>query len=120
MPTAYRIDKNTQQVFVTAGYMTESLGHYLAPDWKLHSVPSSGVAHKRVNLGLEYLDRYVPKGDQYWLVYTRPFHGDPDGQLLATLLRRKAVRELAVFPGAVVYRGLPSRTFHFDPLDPES
>ena len=41
-------------------------------------------------------------------------------ELLATLLRRNALRERAVFPGAVVYRGLPSQELHFAPIDPES
>jgi hypothetical protein len=50
--------------------------------------------------------RWLASADgRFWLIYSRPFHGDPGGLLLDDLLRRGMITLEASFAGAKLYQG---------------
>ncbi len=46
----------------------------------------------------------APQG-RFWLLYTRPFHGDPDGRILKYLQEKSWIKPDRDFPGVQLYRG---------------
>jgi len=44
-------------------------------------------------------------GGRFWLVYSRSFHGDPQGLLIRYLKERRLVELEREFPGVMLYRG---------------
>lgn len=98
-------------VFVLANYMTALVAHYLPTErevWELPAVsatdemPSSESLPRLANLALT---EKLPNGGSYWLVYTRPFHGDPAGAILAHLSKQGSLEKVKEYAGIVLYRG---------------
>ena len=52
------------------------------------------------------IDAVTELGAPYYLVYSRPFDGDPDGRLLASLEDRDGLELEKAFAGIDVYRGV--------------
>jgi mannosyltransferase len=102
-------------IFVIPRYMTQSLVYYLGNEWKIHSVPDIGDLNGRakgdletseqVKSALNVVEESIPQGSRYWLVYTRPFHGDPNGHFLRTLSTTHRIQLRAKFAGVVLYEG---------------
>jgi hypothetical protein len=91
-------------VLVTTGYMASLMRHYLGGGWSVSSVPDVGAAGQGLGNAVRSADS-LTAGHSFWLVYTRPFHGDPGGRFLDSLRRSHRLEERAAFPGVVVYSG---------------
>ena len=44
---------------------------------------------------------------QAWIIYSRPFHGDPHGLLLETIASHQPLNLATTLPGVTVYRAAP-------------
>jgi hypothetical protein len=76
---AYLERQTTREpVLVLAGYMAEPLSFYLGPTWSVRPLPTGSPA-------LRSLADLAATNTPAWIVYTRPFHGDPDGEVRAGL-----------------------------------
>jgi hypothetical protein len=85
-------------VLVIAGYMTETISFYLGTDWSVHELPDGSSALQTL-AGTDG----AAKGPA-WIVYTRPFHGDPKGEFLRGLSSHDDVRLTSTFAGMDLYR----------------
>ena len=94
-----------QPVFVISFYMASPVRYYLGDGWDVQYLPDVQAQGDDVTESLGPIDRGVPKGAGYWLVYSRPFHGDPKGTLKAHLTRRDHLKLEATFAGIELYRG---------------
>jgi len=98
-------------VFVISNYMVPLVAHYFPSDQDVLELPpieqtdEIESTDELVPLAEQTLANSVPEGGEYWLVYTRPFHGDPDGKILARLSENAALNKVQEFAGIVLYRG---------------
>ncbi len=91
-------------VFVTSGYMAATVAYYLDDSRRLRGlpqVPASGPPTE----GLDVIKDRVPQGDRFWLLYTRPWDGDPGGRLRQELRALAGLRLIADWPGVELYQG---------------
>jgi hypothetical protein len=44
---------------------------------------------------------------QSWIIYSRPFHGDPHGLLLESIAARQSLNLATTLPGVTIYRAAP-------------
>lgn len=100
-----------EPVFVISDYMAHVVRYY-APDerpvWQLPDDDAMSLEIHDID-GIRQAvdtirDRAVP-GQPYWLVYSRPFHGDPHGLLLDRLLDEQAIVLERGMAGVELYRG---------------
>lgn len=91
-------------LFILSDYMARPVMHYLDPRWSVYTLPYIGDAED-VALALRRLEAGAPAGTDYWLVYSRAFHGDPAGRLRDRLERRDGLERVAAFAGIELYRG---------------
>jgi hypothetical protein len=101
------LTSNTGQsgpVFVTAAYMAGPVGYYLGRSRELQALP---VVTTPTNLdpALRMIREKTGVGKPFWLVYSRPFHGDPKGILLLDLKRRAQLSLRANLAGIELYQG---------------
>lgn len=54
---------------------------------------------------LEVLDATVPVGEEYLFVYSRPFHGDPEGAFLESRRTRDELSVVVEYAGIAIFRG---------------
>jgi hypothetical protein len=92
-------------VFVISFYMADPVGYYLGDGWDVQFLPDVEADGDDPSEAMAPIDRGVRAGAGYWLVYSRPFHGDPKGTLLARLTQRDHLRLEATFTGIELYRG---------------
>jgi hypothetical protein len=85
-------------VLVIAGYMAEPIGFYLGGGWSVRELPD-GVEALQV---VQNVRHATPRDT--WVVYTRPFHGDPDGDVLRGLVGSADAHLASTFAGMDVYR----------------
>ncbi|TWT90234.1 hypothetical protein Mal64_06180 [Pseudobythopirellula maris] len=108
------LDENAEAgepVFVVSDYLTYLVTFYDgSQSLDLHEFPTPGErdvavrSEQEAGQALRVASR-LSRGGALWLVYSRPFHGDPEGLLLAAM-KRDAGAELAVrLPGVDIYRG---------------
>jgi hypothetical protein len=90
-------------VIVVVRYMAEPLVFYLGADWPVKGLPGGSV-------GLRSITQLINGADAgpAWIVYTRPFHGDPSGEIRAQLTSSSDIRLAARFAGIDLYRFEPS------------
>ncbi len=86
----------SEPVFVVSDYMLQPIAHYLKQDDRLFELPEPGTRSKVIKdeeAVAASLRNFEVKasGKRSWLVYSRPFHGDPHGLLLKELARRGAI-----------------------------
>jgi mannosyltransferase len=93
-------------VFVLSGYMADPVRYYLGQERAIYALPNSPRDSSRVSPALELIKSKTPAGKPYWFVYSRPFDGDPHGDVREALQRRDNLREIAHFAGVVLYRGV--------------
>ena len=86
-------------VFVMTKYMAAPLIFYLGPEWPVKALPSGPSALPTI----AELTQNATAGPA-WIVYTRPFHGDPSGEVSARLTSSSAIRLTARFAGVDLYR----------------
>lgn len=97
--------------FVLSDYLAHTLRYYSqgATDFvKLPNPDGSGEAvrdSKDLQLALSAIKRRQAGSNNFWLLYSRPFHGDPEGLLLEQLKASHALQKEAEFAGATLYRG---------------
>jgi hypothetical protein len=91
-------------VFVTSGYMTGTVDHYLSDGPRLQGLPNlppDGPPSK----GLDAIRKNVREGARFWLLYSRPWDGDPGGRLREELRRLAGLRLVMAWPGMELYEG---------------
>ncbi|HEX6433607.1 MAG TPA: glycosyltransferase family 39 protein [Gemmatimonadales bacterium] len=91
-------------VFVVARYMAEPLAFYLDPQWQVTGLATGPAAQDSITNLL-----HGPATGSAWLVYSRPFHGDPSGEIRARLSSNSAIRLAARFAGVELYRFEPAK-----------
>ena len=98
-------------VFVLSNYMQPLVAHYLPKEWEVLELPEVSTtnemhsAKELPQLAKFTISKKLPDGGSYWLVYTRPFHGDPAGEIFASLSEQGSLKKAEVFAGIKLYRG---------------
>jgi len=98
-------------VFVLSNYMAPLVAHYLPNEWDVLELPAVSTTDEMQStedlphLAELALAKKMPAGGSYWLVYTRPFHGDPVGEIFARLRERDSLEKVQEFAGIELYRG---------------
>lgn len=96
--------KPQRPLFVLAGYMQQPIAAYLPDEWPviglLKAANEEGAKEKTIDNVL----RRASSGE-FWLAYTREFHGDPQGKLLTGLKEAFHLEPVADFAGIRLYRG---------------
>jgi hypothetical protein len=103
-------------VFVTAKYMAVPVQYYLGPDWKVCALPNVGEEGTGTDGAQRVVYTITPATSAFWLVYTRPFHSDPAGQLPRDLTRAGLIRPRRAFAGITLYEGTTNRPARAMPL----
>jgi hypothetical protein len=85
-------------ILVITGYMADPVRFYLGPGWSIRALPDAVGGGEPTTHALGGIER------PFWLVYTRPFHGDPDGRLRTWLQSRRDLHLEARFAGIELYR----------------
>jgi len=100
-----------EQVFVTANYMAPLVAHYLSSHWTVLELPTVDstdemqATEELVTLAHRALAESLPTLDKFWWVYSRPFHGDPAGEILEDLRNTCALEKVYETARIVLYRG---------------
>lgn len=114
---AYLKERATPEapIFVIASYMAPAVDFYLGSGWSVQPIAEGAdpAAFETVVANLSKLSapaKPEAQGSQrFWLVYTRPFHGDPHGRVREALARSEAMDLEAQFAGIELY-GAAART----------
>jgi mannosyltransferase len=96
-------------VFVTAKYMTVPVQRYLGANWTVCALPNVGEDGVGTDGTLRVVYTITPPHSAFWLVYTRPFHSDPDGLLPRDLGSGGLIRPRRDFAGITLYEGTANR-----------
>lgn len=95
-----------EAVHVLPGYLELVARHYQVPEDAVRPLPGEKEMVGTVD-SVEEAERIASRlaeSDQgYWLIYSREFHGDPEGLLLSMLLGRKQIELAGEFAGVKVY-----------------
>lgn len=108
-------------VFVVSNYMVPAVKCYLPEDVQVLELPSVEATNKMksttelVGLAEKTLTDAVSENRAYWLVYTRPFHGDPQDEILAHLTDRDSLQKVKEFAGIVLYKTSPKQAVEKPP-----
>lgn len=90
-------------ILVMACYMTEPLRYYLGNEWNILPLPDVGFQAQHLDEVLQKLAPLHARDADYWLVYTRPYHGDPTGKFKQTILAQDLVQAKARLAGIELY-----------------
>ncbi len=91
-------------ILVMACYMTEPLRYYLGNEWNILPLPDVGFQAQHLEEVLHKLAPLHAADSDYWLVYTRPYHGDPTGKFKQTILAQDLVQAKARLAGIELYQ----------------
>jgi hypothetical protein len=96
-------------VFVVSDYLADLTRYYLGPDWKVLELPKPGTVNQIVRdehdaQAAAEATHNTPAAKQAWIIYSRPFHGDPHGLLLERLGDHHPLEVATTLPGVTVYR----------------
>ena len=97
--------RRNQPVFAISFYLADPVAYYLGEGWDVQPLPDVHAGGDDPSEALGPIDTGVSTGTGYWLVYSRPFHGDPKGTLKDLLTERDDLRLEATFAGIELYRG---------------
>lgn len=92
-------------VFVLSDYMTEVVDYYLAPNQKSIGIETGEAEGNPVDAAIERISTTPSEQGDFLLVYTREFHGDPDGGILAALQGEFNLVLVHQVAGARIYLG---------------
>lgn len=92
-------------IFVLSGYMRGPLATYLPAEAPLFALPSADADEHSADLVVDEVRRHTPANRSFWLAYTRPFHGDPQGNRFAALDDAFELHGIVEFAGFQVYSG---------------
>jgi hypothetical protein len=92
------------QIFVTSGYMAAPIEYYLREARQVRRLPN---VPRTVDpaAGLDVIRAKVAKAERFWLLYSRPWDGDPGGRLRDELRTLAGLRRVAAWPGVELYEG---------------
>lgn len=90
-------------VLVSAHYMAEALQYYSRSTGRFRPMPTVMDSLDAAVAG-SAIATELGSGAEFWVAYTRPFHGDPHGLLLELLRADFEATEIVRVPGVVVYR----------------
>ncbi len=96
-------------IFCVSGYAAGGVRYYLpGHQQRVLELPTPGQSSEVVTT-VGQVDQAVAvvrstPASQAWLLYCRPFHGDPEGKLLAALRAEFALEEAARAAGIVLFR----------------
>ncbi len=90
-------------VYVVPGYISGLVRLYAGAGQPVLTLPENadGVTQSGAALGL--LGLQVERGSPFWLVYSRPFHADPNGQFLTGIRALPGMRQDTSFAGIAVF-----------------
>jgi hypothetical protein len=91
-------------IFVVSGYMAGPLGRYLDRRGPVRGF-SRAETVQSPDPALSEIRRTVGPGRTFWLVYSRPFDGDPGGRLRRELESLAGLRLRNSLPGIELYEG---------------
>jgi hypothetical protein len=77
----------------------------------VHPIPNVGNQRQKLELALQFINERTSPGSPFLLVYSRPFHGDPEGLLLKSLQETGNLKKQAEFAGIELYQGIKSAEF---------
>jgi hypothetical protein len=99
-----------QPIFVISDYLSTAARYYLEEPWQVIELPRGGennhvvAAASDVTMADDTIAAAVRENQPFWLIYSREFHGDPAGLLLAHLTDKRRLTAVAEFAGVTVYR----------------
>jgi hypothetical protein len=94
-------------VYVLSDYLSDLTRYYLGPHWTVVELPKPGSVNQIV--GDEHDAQAAAKAThntsvkQAWIIYSRPFHGDPHGLLIETIAARQFLKLATTLPGVSIY-----------------
>lgn len=91
-------------VFVASGYMATPLSYYVGANRELQRLPNVTSAAD-LPAANDLITARVRRGEPFWLVYSRPFDGDPRGALLQELQEKAHLALRATLSGIELYEG---------------
>jgi hypothetical protein len=100
-----RLTDASTPVFVISGYMADPVKYYLDPTRTLTPLWYAQT-NRSPETGLGIIRRTTKPGSTFWLLYSRPFDGDPRGRILGELQRVSGLRMIGEVPGFGMYRGI--------------
>ena len=99
-----------QPVFIVSDYLSTAAHYYLEEPWRVVELPrpdgNNGVVRESGDLAeADATLAAAAKSDRpFWLIYSREFHGDPQGLLLKHLTATRHLNLAAEFAGVTLYR----------------
>jgi hypothetical protein len=96
-------------VYILSDYLADLTRYYLGPDWTVVELPKPGSVNQIVQdehdaQAAAEATHSTPTAKQAWIIYSRPFHGDPHGLLLETIAARQSLNLVSTVPGVAIYR----------------
>jgi hypothetical protein len=92
-------------LFVMSGYMQPPISAYLPDRWPTFPLSDAEADEGDVAEAVASVRRHAAPNAAFWLAYTREFHGDPQGKVLAELQEAFPLELEAEFAGIRLYRG---------------
>ena len=102
-------------VFVTAKYMAVPVQHYLGAGWTVCALPNADEDGPGSEGALRIVTTTTTPDSAFWLVYSRPFHSDPEGWLPRDLASAGLLRSRREFAGITLYDGMMKRSARLTP-----
>lgn len=101
-------------VYCVAFYMQEAARYYLPKNYDVIPVPQVTGTAESLQHAVELING---REANFWIFYSREFHGDPDGALKQALIDSRSVELVGTCNGVEVYRGeAPLKTESLTPL----
>jgi 4-amino-4-deoxy-L-arabinose transferase-like glycosyltransferase len=100
----------SQPVFIVSDYLALAARYYLEEPWQVVELPRAGKTNQVIANSSDLADAdatlaAAARANQpFWLIYSREFHGDPEGLLVAHLIATRRLNLAAEFPGVSLYR----------------
>ena len=98
-------DREPHPVLVCSGYMAKPLQAYLSPRFTVADMMDAGYTSGSVERAIKQLSETE---SACWLVYSREFHGDPEGMILQAAKQQRAA--------ALVHQAAGVRVFACEPI----
>jgi uncharacterized membrane protein len=100
----------SQPVFIVSDYLSLAARYYLDEPWQVVELPrlggDNGVVAESSDLAVAdaTLAAALKSDRPFWLIYSRAFHGDPQGLLLKHLTAERHLNLATEFAGVAIYR----------------